>query len=281
MKEESVFPNWEEKTKDILNRLLRDAPQEGLSLALSQYILDRRPFALMKGLPQDLRDQSSRLADLICGVPYVSEKHPWPKYEQSGLWMQPILQLNLATLRKIFGVNWGDDLLQVWARVESDLNKRSLFDSPLLLRVLPRSDLSDPATNEFQDWRIGGDPKSFFYFDDVEFRGKELCNWYYAGQMFGTRQQLLDFAYKRVSDFGDEEFEWLDATMEELSESPLCGENESDFLGGWGGKHGENDASYGDGLVLRISDGDGALVAVHRNMTKTGDPEFLLSYSLR
>ena len=51
--------------------------------------------------------------------------------------------------------------------------------------------------------------------------------------------------------------------------------------GGWGGKHGENDASYGDGLVLRISDGDGALVAVHRNMTKTGDPEFLLSYSLR
>lgn len=276
-----ISNGWEVKTKEILIRLQREAPQEGLGYGLSQYILDRRPFALAIQSAQDLKDHASRLVDLVCGVPYTSEKHPWPKDRTSGLWMQPILQLNLATLKEVFQVDWGEGLLQVWGHVFGDLKTYSICDQPLKMLILPKNDISEPIDAFIPDWRNGGAAKSFTFFDDSSFAGHEVFHWSRAGEMYGTRQQLLDFSYDKVDDFGDEEFEWLDGVMEAISESPLCGENQSDYLGGWGGRHGEQDASYGDGLVLRISDGEGAVVAIHRNSAVSAESIFQVSYSLR
>jgi len=273
--------DWEVKTKEILIQLQREAPQEGLGYALSQYMLDRRPFALATQSAQDLKNPASRLSDLVCGVPFTSKEHQWPKDDQSDLWMQPIAQLNLATLKEVVQVDWGTGLLQVWGRVLRDVKSSGLIEPQFTMRLLSASDIAEPLETFIPNWRGEGKVKFFSFFDETSYVGHEVFQWYRAGDMYGTRQQLLDFAYDKVDDFGDEEFEWLDGVMESISESPLCGENNSDFLGGWGGRHGESDASYGDGLVLRISDGEGAVVAIHRQSRKTNENNFLVSYSLR
>lgn len=276
------IPNdWEFQTKKILNQLQRDAPQEGLGYGLSRYMLDRRPFALAAQSAQDLKKPISRLSDIVCGVPFTSEKQPWPRDDESGLWMQPIVQLNLATLKEVFQVDWGAGILQVWGHVLRDVKTSSLTEHPMMLRLLPASDIEEPLESLIPNWRSEGDTKFFSFFDESSYVGQEVFQWYRAGDMYGTRQQLLEFCYDKVDDFGDEEFEWLDRVMEALSESPLCGENNSDYLGGWGGRYGEQDASYGDGLVLRISDGDGAVVAIHRQSRKSDENNFIVSYSLR
>lgn len=276
-----ISKDWEVKTKEILIRMQREAPQEGLGYGLSQYMLDRRPFALATQFAQDLKNPASRLSDLVCGVPFTSEKHPWPKDDKSDLWMQPIVQLNLATLKEVFQVDWGAGLLQIWGRVLRDVKSSGFIEQSLMMRLLPANDIAEPLETLIPNWRNEGDAKFFSFFDESSYVGHEGFHWHRAGEMYGTRQQLLDFTYDKVDDFGDEEFEWLDGVMDSISESPLCGENNSDFLGGWGGRYGEHDASYGDGLVLRISDGDGAVVAIHRQSRTTNENSFLVSYSLR
>lgn len=273
--------DWEVQTKEILIRLQREALQEGLSYGLSRYMLDRRPFALATQSAQDLKNPTGRLSDLICGVPFTSDKHPWPKDDESGLWMQPIVQLNLATLKEVFQVDWGAGLLQVWGRVLRDLKTSGLNEKPMMMRLLPASDIEEPLETSIPNWRNEEGANFFSFFDESSYVGQEVFQWYRAGEMYGTRQQLLDISYDKVEDFGDEEFEWLDGVMGSISESPLCGENNSDFLGGWGGRYGEQDASYGDGLVLRISDCDGAVVAIHRQSKGIDENDFLVSYSLR
>lgn len=272
--------DWEVRTKELLINLQRATHQVGLSHGLSQYMLDRRPFALASQSAQDLKSPTSRLSDLVCGVPFTSNSHPWPR-DKSGLWMQPILQLNLITLKEVFQVDWGGGLLQVWGHVLRDAKDSILNGRPMTLRLVPASDIDEPLETLIPNWKGEGDTKFFSFFDESSYVGREVFHWHRAGDMYGTRQQLLEFCYDRVEDFGDEEFEWLDGIMEVISDSPLCGENNSDFLGGWGGRYGEHDASYGDGLVLRISDGEGAVVAIHRQTRKKDDIDFLVSYSLR
>ena len=277
----NLLNDWEYRTKEILIQLQRNAPQEGLGYGLSRYMLDRRPFALATQSAQDLKNPASRLSDIVCGVPFTSEKNPWPRDDESGLWMQPIVQLNLATLKEIFQVDWGAGILQVWGHVLRDVKTSSLTEQSMLVRLLSARDIEEPLESLIPNWRNEGGAKFFSYFDESSYVGQEVFQWYHAGDMYGSRQQLLEFCYDKVEDFGDEEFEWLDGVMEAISESPLCGENNSDFLGGWGGRYGVQDASYGDGLVLRISDGDGAVVAIHRQSGKTDESNFLVSYSLR
>jgi hypothetical protein len=273
--------DWEVETKEILSRLQREVPQEGLGLGLSRYMLDRRPFALAVQSAQDLGNPASRLADLVCGVPFTSDKHSWPRDKNSGLWMQPIVQLNLATLKRVFQVDWGTGLLQIWGRALQDWSAVDLTEQPVMMRLLPGSDVEAPFEASVPNWRSKDSAKIARFFDESSFVGQEVLDWQYAGDMFGTRQQLLEFCFDKVKDFGDEEFEWVEKVMASISESPLCGENQSDFLGGWGGRDGEQDASYGDGLVLTISDGNGAVVAIHRESQREGDIKFLVGYSLR
>lgn len=269
------------QTKEVLIRLQREVPHEGLSHGLARYMLDRRPFALATQSVQDLKNPSCRKLDLVCGVPFTSDKHPWPKDSESGLWMQPIVQLNLATLKEVFQVDWGEDLIQVWGRVLRDVKTSGLSNEPMILRLVPASDTKEPLDLFTPNWRNKKGAKFFSFFDESSYLRREVFHWYRAGEMYGTRQQLLDFSYDQVEDFGDEEFNWLDEVMDSMSESPLCGENHSNFLGGWGGRYGEQDASYGDGLVLRISDGDGAVVAIHRQSNRIDKNIFVVSYSSR
>lgn len=276
-----LVKDWEVKTKDLLIRLQHDAPQEGLSHGLAQYMIERRPFALANQSPQNEKTLEDRLSDLVCGVPYTSNKHPWPKDDSNGMWMQPILQINLITFRDVFQVDWGTGLLQVWARIERNSDNLDLNLDPLMIRIVPLDDADDHIDTLIPNWMADGDTIFFSFFNSSSFAGSEVFNWYRAGEMYGTRQQLFNFCYDKVDDFGDEEFEWLDAVMESISDSPLCGEGYSDFLGGWGGSHGEQDAAYGDGLVLRVSDGDGAVVAIHRHANKSKNGGFAASYSLR
>lgn len=272
---------WEINTKEILIRFQQEAPQEGLGYGLSRYMLDRRPFALANQSKQDLTNPNSRRTDLVCGAPYTSDKHPWPKDHDSGMWMQPILQLNLATFKEVFQVDWGKGLLQVWGLVLKDVKKSGLTDQPLKMIIIPDDDISDPPELSIPEWKGEGGVKFFSFFDESSYIGSEVFQWYRFGEMYGTRQQLFEFSHDKVDDFGDEEFEWLDGIMEAISDSPLCGENQSNFLGGWGGGYGEQDASYGDGLVLSISDGDGAVVAIHRQSGTSYQNSFIASYSFR
>lgn len=277
----NVSNEWEAKTREILVKLQREAPQEGLAYGLSQYMLDRRPFALASQCAQDVKNHACRISDLVCGVPYTNGKYPWPKDLTSNLWMQPILQLKLDTLKELFQVDWGEGLLQVWGRVFGDLKAYSTCDQPMQIRVVSENAFAEEVDDFIPDWKNQGCIKIFSFFDDSSFIGGEIFEWLRVGDMYGTRQQLLDFCYDKVDDFGDEEFEWLDGVMDALAESPLCGENQSDYLGGWGGRYGEQDASYGDGLVLRVSDGEGAVVAIHRDLVASANGNFKVSYSLR
>lgn len=276
-----ILDETETKTKKLLIRLQQEAPQDGLSHGLAQYMLERRPFALATQSAQDFNNPTNRLLDLVCGSPFTSCKHPWPKDNVADLWMQPILQLNLTTLKDVFQVDWGTGLLQVWARIARDWESLDLNTDPLMIRIVPAADTSDHIEIQIPNWRGDGDAKFFSFFDDSSFTGKEVFSWYRAGEMYGTRQQLLDFCYDKVDDFGDDEFEWLDSVIDSIADSLLCGEGYSDFLGGWGGSHGEKDAAYGDGLVMRISDGEGAVVAVHRHQNKSSGNDFIASFSLR
>jgi len=276
-----VSKDWEVWTKETLIRLQREAPQEGLAYGLSRYMLDRRPFALATQSAQDLKNPVSRLSDLVCGVPFTSDKHPWPKDDKGDLWMQPIAQLNLATLKEVFQVDWGAGLLQVWGWVLRDVKSAGLIKHPLMMRLLPACDVTEPVETLIPNWRNERGRNFFSFFDESSYVGRESFQWYRAGDMYGTRRQLFEFSSDKVDDFGDEEFEWLSGVMDSISESPLSGDNNNSFLGGWGGLYGDQDASCGDGLVLRISDGDGAIVAIHRQSKNEDHNRFRVSYSLR
>ena len=125
--------DWEVKTKDLLVRLQQEAPQEGLAHGLAQYMIERRPFALANQSPQNEKKLRDRFSDLVCGVPFTSNKHPWPKDGANGMWMQPILQISFDTFKDVFQVDWGTGLLQVWARIEKDSNDIDLNIDPLMI----------------------------------------------------------------------------------------------------------------------------------------------------
>jgi hypothetical protein len=273
--------DWEDKTKEILTILQKGAPHKELGEALTKYMQFRRPFALGRQSAQNILLPQSRLQDLVCGIPFVSKNHPWPKSEFSDLWMQPILQLNMPTLRNLYGVEWGDDLLQIWGHVALDHKTLASISKPFMLRVIPASDLVNPSGEEVPEWRQAGERKVCYLFSYEDFSGREVFEWYRAGDMYGSRKQLVEFIFQSLGDFSDEEAEWVDGVMRKLGESPLCGQNQINFIGGWGGQHGESDASCGDNLLLRISDGNGAVLAIHRLLSQSEKIPFRVDYSLR
>ena len=75
--------------------------------------------------------QIDRLGDVMLGPLFSSNEYPWP--ESNGLPMIPLVQLNLDRASRLGGVDLGNGLLQVFAKVEDKLGQR------LYLREIERS----------------------------------------------------------------------------------------------------------------------------------------------
>lgn len=97
-----------------------------------------------------------RLANMVGGWPYTSQKHPWPMHGDRPF--PPFLQLNLKDISALSNKNLGDGLLQIWATHETSL-----------IRVFDHADTQNAPSDECFDTgilAIGGENLDF---DSIEF----------------------------------------------------------------------------------------------------------------
>ena len=66
-----------------------------------------RTFSLPSYSAQETTNSEDRRSDLLGGTQFTSDEYPWPQMADSGLYMQPILQLNLMTTGKLLGKDLG------------------------------------------------------------------------------------------------------------------------------------------------------------------------------
>lgn len=237
-----------------------------------------RAFSQPTYLSQDTGSAQHRRGDLVGGFPYTNEEHPWPKTPGNDLYMQPIVQLNLANAGSILGADLGTATLQVWGPVAEKINDLSTDIDDFCIRLIPEGQMVIAPSDFFPDWRMlkKGIPTAVFHmqFDqDAVTATMPRVKWSEPLQMFGSKQHLLQLAWadlrKESEDFGDDELiDLADQFMDYLDASPLSAGSNTDYLGGFGGQTGgEYDPSYGENLLLRITDGNGFYFAIKWMMT--------------
>lgn len=236
-----------------------------------------RTFSLPSYSAQDATNPEDRRSDLLGGAQFTSDEYPWPQMADSGLYMQPILQLNMTTAGKILGMDLGTDTLQVWGPVAVDVYDLSTDIEDFCIRVIPEQSIAKAPSDFLPDWKVGLDVSKdvsntvcfHLMFDDSDERSSQSkVTWGQPLQMFGSIQQLFDIAWaelrKDLYEYGSDELsEFAEQLMEQLESSPLMAENNTDYLGGWGGQTGgESDPSYGDNLLVRLTDQNGFYFAM-------------------
>jgi len=226
---------------------------------------------------------------MVGGFPYTSDSYPWPKTPASDLPMQPIVQLNLAGVAKILGVELGTELLQVWGPVAPTVGELSVDIKSFLLRLIPQEALSEHPSDFYPDWRSTGTGNTAFHMQlDLEepVAVNPRLHWGQPMQMFGSRQHFLEMAWSNYSaeseEMGtDELIDLADEFTDLLDASPLSNGSNSDYIGGFGGQRGgEYDPSYAEKLLFRLNDGNGFIFAIQwSNGVKQGlkfEPAFTL-----
>lgn len=119
-------------------------------------------------------ESADRTVSMLSGPFFCCKKYPWPKFE--GAFMEPVVQLDLRTVSKLRGLDFGDGLLQVFY---------SNSDPEGLLRVIPREVLEyeEPsATPAMKD------------FTNESFRTP--TDWY---QEDGTFEEIVGFSKPLIS----------------------------------------------------------------------------------
>lgn len=277
-----VLLRWPcDENKEII-RILGDFSELDTSKnylrALERYVSEAKPFCVADAVPQDVGDPNCRRIDLIGGLPFTSEKFPWPKTPGGDLWMQPILQLDLQNAGALLGIELGSDILQVWGPVAENVKLLSTDIDDFVLRRISKKELLGVPSDLLPNWsecERTGEPLAYHY------QPNETNNTYAAPgrkwgvvkPMYGARVHFINYAYnEKCLGLGDELDEWVDQLFDALGESPLIAENNSEYLGGHGGQKGaENDASYGEGLLLRLTDYDGFYFALHAVIDQDGN----------
>jgi hypothetical protein len=94
-----------------------------------------KPFWSIEIQHEDI-ELLNRKGNLLGGLPFISEEHPWPLNDQGQPYL-PLLQISLDEVSLLSGQDFGLGLLQVWL----DINDSDL---PNVVRVIERSDLNAP-----------------------------------------------------------------------------------------------------------------------------------------
>ncbi|MEI8158030.1 MAG: hypothetical protein WCH60_14290 [Burkholderiales bacterium] len=243
------------------------------SKLVDQFSTVTRTFSSPDYLPQDSDNQSQRTDDMVGGFPYTSKSYPWPKMPVSDLPMQPIVQLNLGTVGKILGTDFGTELLQVWGPVAPTMRELSVDIKHFMLRLIPLDALAEAPSDFLPDWRSAstGSCKTAFHMeiaDDEPAAGNPRLQWGQPLPMFGSMQHLLEMAWSdhaiEAEEMGKDEL--IDVSIEfidYLDPSGLTVVRNPAYIGGFGGQDGgEYDPSYGDDLLFRFSDGNGFFFAI-------------------
>lgn len=261
---------------------------------VNQYLAATRPFCFPSCHVQELSELTHRRRDLIGGFPYTSEAFPWPTTEDSGLSMQPIVQIDLLNAGSLLGQNLGDQLLQVWGPVFASAKEASAAlgrhgTSILKTRLIPRDQLSEAASEFLPTWsKLGSGQTRTDYLmefsDDDLFATQHLLSWSAALPMFGSHQHVFELASSLCGEDGspddDELADIVDGLVDAAGNSPLV--PGGTYLGGVGGGNGgEYDPSYCPNLLVRISDGNGFYFAVRCTTDGRRGPTFESSFSIR
>jgi hypothetical protein len=187
--------------------------------------------------------------------------------------MQPIVQVNLTNAGRILGVDLGSATLQAWGPVAEKVKDLSTDIDDFSIRLIPEDQIVKTPSDFFPDWQMLKKGMSTLVFhmqfdQDVPAANMPRVKWSAPLQMFGSKQHLLEIAWsdlRNESDAfgGDELFDLADQFMDCLDASPLSAGSNTDYLGGFGGQSGgEYDPSYGENLLVRITDGNGFYFAI-------------------
>jgi hypothetical protein len=149
--------------KDEIKSALLEIEYPEVKEALHIFASEGRPYALPSFKSQDRSSAKHRIADLIGGFPYTSEAYPWPVGGADGLYMQPVIQINLKEAGKLLKFDFGEGLLQIWSVTGKDEKSFSPYEMALdadkskgvLLRIIPVEEISKTPDNfypEFSPW---------------------------------------------------------------------------------------------------------------------------------
>jgi hypothetical protein len=242
------------------------------------------PYALPKFYKQDGKLADQRKTDMIGGYPYTSELHPWPKWEEDGLPMQPIAQIDLDRTGHILGVDFGSGIAQIWTRLtrtEEELDAIRLacmeeFDRGIMLRVIQKSDLVNDPIDDFpkiSPWLSKGVDDTHNNHYELLFQpltqldATPVIKWMKAGEMFDYVDINTPMeAYFDGQDYYEESEDPTDLFLRfrDIANTSLPGPmtNGSLFLGGVGGASGADDPAFRQRLVFNIKDTNGMNIAI-------------------
>lgn len=117
-------------------------PESGSALAALATHCDRASLAWPVRLTTMDSDVYRRGA-VLAGPLFTSAAYPWPRY--NGLWLEPVLQVNLAALGNLRGLSLGEGWLQVWMSPVGDVTRivpaSEVEDAPLI--AVPSDRLED------------------------------------------------------------------------------------------------------------------------------------------
>jgi uncharacterized protein YwqG len=268
-----LTPNYLEKALEKYIEILIDDQSDPLIReALKAYCKISEPYARSVLTPQNSKNYEQRTQDMIGGFPYTSEKHPWPICEESGLHMQPIVQINLVNAGKILEFDFGHGILQLWGRVArttEELDRINIgykrdFSRGINLRIIDLNDLSETPSDffpEFSPWLT--DENNCFFVPNRDWLAKPLIQWKRVSRMFQrifyewnsfdqltkhTRSALVD------EDFEDEDEKWEEfrAIVETSLDTATLGHFSR--LGGMWGASGPRDPSVGYKVLFNVFD---------------------------
>ncbi len=177
-------------------------------------------YSLPVYLPFDPKNPEHRLADqVICGHPFTSEAWPWPK-DSGGDAMQPVAQIDLVRAGISLDEKLGDGLLQVWMSTDPDSDKPGSWEP--LLRVVPRSALSDPMDEVAPDGSSWNAERIDYVSSEcLCYLGRELVpsarvEWLPAGKMYPDPGKVMYEWCDKNTSFGDVQMDEVSAQVSEI-----------------------------------------------------------------
>lgn len=220
--------DWYKKTCDMLNAFADEKNSEALKRIITKYASHTKTFCAPSHHKQDLNKPEQRLDDMLGGFPFTSETHPWPICKKSGLFMQPLIQLNLEKAGQLLGVDLETGVIQVWAPVANSVQDLSVDIDDFYMRIIPVNDMRAPMTSQQQNWRLNPKDKTptayhFMPSEDDIIANHPRVSWDMPAQMFGSQYHLTSIAHDELGQDCDDEFlEVIEELFEALDASPCC-----------------------------------------------------------
>jgi predicted DNA-binding WGR domain protein len=254
---------FEAELRKRIDQIISEDESSSVREALENYSKESLPYALPGFFPQDRKRSDQRRTDMIGGYPYTSAIHPWPHWNEDGLPMQPIAQIDLGRAGELLGADFGSGLAQVWTRVTRSVDEFDAiqipvcgeFEKGILLRIIPEIDLLNEPIDDFPDFApwatqqlsaIDAERPGLLFVPLPEMVATPIIRWKKVGQMFyyvDMNIPMESFLEENDPNEESEDSSELSLRFRETANSVFAGPmtNGSLFLGGTGGASGADD----------------------------------------